>query len=1047
MRKDILSSIKKIQQASDQHKLVIFVGNGVSRNSEGIPSWWSIIKRFLDDVEIPEEIIKKEDYIKAAQYYYNSKGHKEYYDTIDELFKKTKQAKPNPIHKLIFNLKPEHIITTNFDDLLEKYSKDEGEWDVVKENKDLSYGSSNHKIVKMHGDLDLKNIVLIEDDYLSYSQNFTLIEVFLKSLFATHTVLFLGYSLRDNNLNLILQWVKDLMNEDFQPVYWLDLDSEYNVNQYNYWKKRGINVFYYDDFAEEFKEDRKGTEDDLKILNLSQGQKLYKFIDFIIQYEEEVDPLDKIYQYLLPFDKLKIISPNFFKGRSNNQPFKICQLSESGTYYFSIDKYNIKKILTEYLELEDYHSELEEEEKKLKEKVLLKENEEKTREVIQQIKPYQETVNLVFKIFAKANLVPFNDLDIEFYVEKYQETLKESPYLNLYRNFEFEKLYNSLEDNTENTENTEYDYLEIAYYYHKLRYYTQAVRTLFKAKRKLQDSKNIIIDLIVDFNLDNLQLMIRNKHLQDRIEKLRFRERIASIPNHFKKQFGYLINDIFSYKAITYHISELIEHSDKLKKLNLEEGGWSSHNPLNDSICIITEFDRFLEDNHIICYHYQNVKDMYRYFLEQYFYLYNLRIEEEEGSKYPVEHFKINDIDLMIVYWIIDYLNTTELNNLLNPVKEIKLTPENQRYLISSYNNLFKSVHIKGESKYELENPNPDRINKLFLILSKVKLSEKEHLEILKKRLEVFNFNPSFEDFRHIYRFLYNLYKLDNNVIKGQIYKEVIYFYLNSLENFFYIKRDGFNLYFIDLILSTIALHKYKDFILEENRIKQDFLGIIKLDQAFDLIDGAFIRLMSYFPESLKNRVQKSLLDYINSLSTKHDSFLVEEKERIKDRNFEKYIWLFDVILHLIHCIDLTEKQIEGYLLYLFDILSECYKIKGVNGDKLKRFREIHFDNILNMFLREDIILTDQFQEKLKECTIDSRKLDFILDPESFDYNQLELKWFFYMENSLDKYLKIPGFKEKGKELLANFIMNENPAFKDIDALTLKKIFIEKFSC
>ncbi|WP_105963998.1 SIR2 family protein [Apilactobacillus micheneri] len=66
---------------------------------------------------------------------------------------------------------------------------------------------SNHFIIKMHGDINhLESIVLKDKDYLNYENDHLLISNFIKSLLATHTFLFIGYSISDNNLKLIMNW-------------------------------------------------------------------------------------------------------------------------------------------------------------------------------------------------------------------------------------------------------------------------------------------------------------------------------------------------------------------------------------------------------------------------------------------------------------------------------------------------------------------------------------------------------------------------------------------------------------------------------------------------------------------------------------------------------------------------------------------------------------------------------------------------------------------------------------------------------------------------
>ena len=98
----------------------------------------------------------------------------------------------------------------------------------------------------MHGDLDNKNIVLKEDDYLSYFKNFQLIQNYIKSLLSTHIVLFIGYSISDINVKYIFQWVKDILKNDFQQVYFFENseNKEFAQLEFEYYRNRGVNILY-----------------------------------------------------------------------------------------------------------------------------------------------------------------------------------------------------------------------------------------------------------------------------------------------------------------------------------------------------------------------------------------------------------------------------------------------------------------------------------------------------------------------------------------------------------------------------------------------------------------------------------------------------------------------------------------------------------------------------------------------------------------------------------------------------------------------------------
>ena len=277
----IKKQIGDIRELNKQHKLVIFVGAGVSRNS-GICSWWDLVKEMAlkinyndicDKCEMKsltcykcgEELelcsfdnnncqykynFSSDDFLKIPQYFYEEKGREAYIDFLSQKF--CKEYETNAIDELIVQLQPEHIITTNYDHLIECVKNTPiSKYTVVKSNKDLLTKYGNHYIIKMHGDIDdindngLENIVLKEDDYLKYSQTHEIIESYIKSLLFDKTFLFVGYSLNDNNLKLMMsyidyyvknQGIKErmhhylvtnlFMNKDRETKYWTNKSVE-----------------------------------------------------------------------------------------------------------------------------------------------------------------------------------------------------------------------------------------------------------------------------------------------------------------------------------------------------------------------------------------------------------------------------------------------------------------------------------------------------------------------------------------------------------------------------------------------------------------------------------------------------------------------------------------------------------------------------------------------------------------------------------------------------------------------------------------------------
>lgn len=233
-----------MREKNDLNKLVVFVGAGVSRNVLGMPSWEELIIKMADAIGYSRCDLCKhkkdcelrcsncaqkgtcsqkcyslsdyssDEYLKIPQYVFN-KSKDKYNDIISTSI--SNSAFPDaPLSKAIFELNPAYIITTNYDRVLETsdsvFCK---QYEVIVTDKDLLNATKSKYIIKMHGDVLLpETLVLKEQDYLEYSQKHVLIELFIKSLLADHTILFLGYSLNDYNIKLIISWINFLRSQN-----------------------------------------------------------------------------------------------------------------------------------------------------------------------------------------------------------------------------------------------------------------------------------------------------------------------------------------------------------------------------------------------------------------------------------------------------------------------------------------------------------------------------------------------------------------------------------------------------------------------------------------------------------------------------------------------------------------------------------------------------------------------------------------------------------------------------------------------------------------
>lgn len=286
-----LEDLRVINNALEHNKLVPFVGAGVSYDS-GVPLWNDIIKKFCEHLGLDS---KNQDYLKIPQYYYNNRGFKEYKDLLNDIFLSNTYT-PNELHRSIVDLGTDLIITTNYDKLLEATFVERGKFvDVICEDKDFTYSMNSKKLIKMHGDLDRGNIVLKEDDYINYSQNFCLIENFLKSIIGSHTLLFIGYSLSDYNVKQIFSWVKMILKEDFQNAYFLYSEGTARDYEKEYYKNIGVNLIELD----------KLEIGDIKFSELgSRSEKIKKFLDYI-KGNAEINVVSPIKNKIIGYDQLK----------------------------------------------------------------------------------------------------------------------------------------------------------------------------------------------------------------------------------------------------------------------------------------------------------------------------------------------------------------------------------------------------------------------------------------------------------------------------------------------------------------------------------------------------------------------------------------------------------------------------------------------------------------------------------------------------------------------------------------------------------------------
>lgn len=319
----LLENIKIIQEAREKNKLVIFAGAGVSVDS-GAPLWSETKIEILESLGLLESTDAEAPVI--GQWLFNERGEKEYNDKLRKIIGYHNGLQPNPLHHQLLRLRPRHLITTNYDDFLEqamdKYQKNSvgKTYAIIRRDEDLPYAIKDEYIIKMHGDWDLMNFVFKEDDYLNYSKNFPLIESFVKGIFSSHVVLFIGFSFSDPNLKQIVNWVKNILEKDFQPAYLFQVRKP-KSHEITYFGNRGIRPIVFDEAISCYLEEIDGNSK-IKMKSMH-GKKTHDFLRLLevlnwrdyerLKRAKTQHVIDQMYESLLQFDAFNCIPPYSFE--------------------------------------------------------------------------------------------------------------------------------------------------------------------------------------------------------------------------------------------------------------------------------------------------------------------------------------------------------------------------------------------------------------------------------------------------------------------------------------------------------------------------------------------------------------------------------------------------------------------------------------------------------------------------------------------------------------------------------------------------------------
>lgn len=223
-------AMERLAEAVRDRSAILFVGAGVSM-SVGLPSWDTLIRHMEDELGIAHESggNGRFSYQTLAEYYRLKRGSlgplRSWMDRNWSVSREKVEA--SALHRLIVELDFPIIYTTNYDRNLEVAFEIYGR-DFVKvaNARDVSrVRPEAAQIVKFHGDFDEDaSLVLTETDYFNRLSFDSPLDVKFRADALGRTVLFIGYSLSDMNIRLLLHrlwqtWRDSGYEEDRPPSF------------------------------------------------------------------------------------------------------------------------------------------------------------------------------------------------------------------------------------------------------------------------------------------------------------------------------------------------------------------------------------------------------------------------------------------------------------------------------------------------------------------------------------------------------------------------------------------------------------------------------------------------------------------------------------------------------------------------------------------------------------------------------------------------------------------------------------------------------------
>ena len=218
----------EIVEAAIEGNLVLFCGAGISTESKNVLPY-SFYTSIKSELSVDEDLSFSQ---LMQRYCEQPNGRKKLLNSIRKRFEYIKsfpelERIASSFHRElaeIYQIKT--IITTNWDTYFEDYCSAI----PITIPEDFAFWDDNERyVLKIHGSINnLSTLIATEDDYLKCYDSLQkgAIGATLKHILTTKTVVFIGFSFGDDDLNQIMNYLHKEMNDIYPHVYLVTIDDK-----------------------------------------------------------------------------------------------------------------------------------------------------------------------------------------------------------------------------------------------------------------------------------------------------------------------------------------------------------------------------------------------------------------------------------------------------------------------------------------------------------------------------------------------------------------------------------------------------------------------------------------------------------------------------------------------------------------------------------------------------------------------------------------------------------------------------------------------------